>query len=127
MIVRVDQKKYDTDKLTYEEMQALLLELDENIADIKEQLRRAAAKRFDTGEYADPEWFNGAMRAQKALQRSRQQVQILIGMKNKQFRQANRALSDFFLDVAREYMDEADFEKIIYVAKKRRDAAINQL
>ena len=127
MIVRVNQNKYDTDKLTHEEKQLLLLELDESIANIKEQLRCAAAKRFETGEFADPKWFNSAMRAQKALQRNRQQVQILIGMKNKQFKEMNRALSDFFFDVAREYMDENDFERLVYVAKKRRDAAINQL
>lgn len=127
MIIRVNQRKYDTDKLTYEELQALTLEIDESIASIKEQLRVAAAKRYETGKWADPEWFNAATRAQKALQRSRQQVQVLIGLKSRQLRRQTKSMADFFFDVAREYMDTKDFERILYVAKKRRDSEISEI
>lgn len=122
MIIKLNNKKLDTDKLTYEEMQAVLIDLDVAIGSIEQQRADAALRRYETGESASHEWFMSLNRAKNVLTQKRQQLQILIGMKGKsqRQRQGGSLIANFFMEVAREYLDENDFKRILFIAEKRR-------
>lgn len=122
MIIKLNNKKLDTDKLTYEEMQAVLIDLDVAIGSIEQQRADAALRRYETGESASHEWFMSLNRAKNVLTQKRQQLQILIGMKGKsqRQRQGGSSIANFFMEVAREYLDENDFKRILFIAEKRR-------
>lgn len=122
MIVRVNNQSIDTDGLSYEEAQKLLLRLDEGVANIEEQIRRAAAKTYETGNYADPDWFNKATFARKALQRSRQALQVEVGQKRKKAKHSEKTFSEHFVDVARERLDEDLFHEFLRMAEARKES-----
>lgn len=125
MIIILNRGKFDTDKLTYEEMQGLLLNLDTEIADVKQQLRSVTIEYYTNGKRANPYWFGKATYALKAMQRNRQELQILIGQRRRRSEYGRKTISDFFLDAAKENIPIEEFDRILSIAKQRKEECAN--
>lgn len=124
MLVRNRKEVIDTDKLTYEEMQALGIMLDEQTQAIETQLREAKVTLYQTGQRADDQWYSKATWALKATRRARQELQVLIGQRRRQMNLAQKALPDYFMDAAYECLPIEDFERIKAIAASKREEAL---
>lgn len=120
MIIKLNNKRFDTDKLTYEEMQAVLIDIDIAIGSIEQQKADAALRRYETGQSASHEWFVSLNQAKNVFTQKRQQLQILIGMKGRSERRNSVSIASLFMNVAKEYLDDKDFERILFIAQKRQ-------
>jgi len=92
-------------------------EIDADIDNIRDQLKRAEVTLKTTGKYADPDWYWKAVRARKLKARDSQKIQLRLGQIRKE-RKGRKTVSDFFVDIAKErlergqfydYLDEAEF------------------
>ena len=99
---------------TRDEIMSLKFEIDREIALIKDQLEDANAHQKTTGEYADPHWFRAANAARRMYGRMSQMCQQKA---SKMKKTNNRSVSDYFVEICKEIMDEEEFSGLLEDAK----------
>jgi uncharacterized protein with von Willebrand factor type A (vWA) domain len=114
----------ETDTMSLDQLNELKGKVDERIDHIMEQIARAKAEQFETGEYADAHWFARAKLALRLQRRVAQQLQEELRKHRIAYRELENKqkipLSGYFMDVCREKMDRSLFEAILIEAKRRR-------
>lgn len=105
------------------ELQELREVIQEDIDNINAQLADAKATLIKTGQYADIDWFNAAMVAKKIRGRIVQAIQIEQTKRNETEKNA-RPLSEYFVDVAKEFLVRDTFEDILSEANYRKEGEL---
>lgn len=110
-------------KMNRVELNELREYLQDDLDSINTQLADAKATRIKTGEYADIDWFNAAILAKRLRGRAVQAIQIELSKRNRE-RSKDRSLSEYFVDVAKEFLVRDTFDDILSEAEYRKEGEI---
>lgn len=106
-----------------DELLALKLKVDEDIASISLQIAEAKARAATTGDYSDRSWFLKANHAQRYYGQYSQRIQIELSRVKKEEKEKNIATNQTFercfIEVARERLLDDFFSEIVEEAKYR--------
>lgn len=100
--------------------------LQDDLDSINAQLADAKATRIKTGKYADIDWFNSAILAKRLRGRAVQAIQIELSKRNKE-RSKDRPLSEYFVDVAKEFLVRDTFDDILSEAEYRKEGELYEV
>lgn len=120
MLVLIDGNRVDTDRLSVGEMTFLLNQIEGDADRIDTDLTMARAKKYETGEFADPAWYARATIALKHKRRQVQSLKEIIAQKRRSERRFQAAqekpLSDYFMEICRVRMADDVFQAIYQAA-----------
>lgn len=110
-------------EMSAELIEIKLDEITEEIARIKAQIGIAKALAKETGQYADPVWYQRAMLAIRLKGKDHQALQIEFGKRRKEVSRAhNAAVERQFVEVARTVLAEHTFKRIMAEALQNAEA-----
>lgn len=96
------------------------LEVDREIGKLKTKIAEAKSKAFTSGQYMDPTAFRRMESKLEALKNESQAIQVRFGEMRVLRKQINiakhEATGERFINAAREFLDEDEFEAIMAVA-----------
>lgn len=106
------------EEMTLAEMEARRDQLETDIATLKAKLEQVRAKRVQTGEYADPDWYRRAKTRLRFTAIEFNKLQRRIAEVRRVERQAQAArVERAFVDHARRTLDEVTFQRILDAAQ----------
>jgi len=109
------------ENMTANEIKERIITVMNDMNAIRSQLNAAKVNRIETGDYANADWFRKATDALKHKGREHQELQFALGRLSKeqskeQTREFQLRKERFFIETAKELLDEQTYRKIWEVA-----------
>ena len=109
------------ENMTANEIKERIITVMSDMNAIRSQLNAAKVNRIETGEYANADWFRKATDALKHKGREHQELQFALGRLSKeqskeQTREFQLRKERFFIETAKELLDEKTYSKIWDIA-----------
>ena len=119
MILTISSEEtVETDNLSVDGLRDLAYRMGEDIDSIEYQIESAQLKVRTNGEYSDGQWY---IKANYAMRRKRKTMEFIKMIQGERRRERNMAqnatLANIFIDVARENLQDHEFEAILDEAK----------
>lgn len=98
-----------------ETLRAWMQVIEADIVKMSNSLGKARAHFFETGEYADPTWYNNTESAKRIQGAMKSQIQARLSVLKSRMPKSD--LPNVFMDVARQRLSEETFNSIFKEAK----------
>jgi hypothetical protein len=119
-VIKIDDEFIDLDKVTRSRLIELKGKLDSEVLEIKLQLDEYDMNYKVNKISGDYSWFVSAKRAKMIKQKHLIAINSALVQRPKELNSTGKRLDGYFVDVAKEYLGEDDFYRILKLAEDRR-------